>query len=132
MRTSWVHVEGVDARQRVHDCVDADGSHELADQRVTDVELQVVGASQVVTGLAGVDADHLGDAWVFRQALHEQCSPPASDSSDQNAPFLSGHLQSQYVLFITSRSICATAAETVSRSGDFAVRRAHSSWRSSE
>src|SRR5207245_2641280 len=37
-----------------------------------------------------------------------------------------------YVRFMTSRSICATARVVTSSSGDFACRSANSSWRSSE
>src|SRR6202171_6219914 len=76
MRAPLIHVERVDARHRVHDGVDADGSHELADQGVADVELEVISAAEVVTRLAGVDADDFGDAWVVAQPLHEQSSPP--------------------------------------------------------
>src|ERR1700687_338684 len=188
MGATWIHVEGVDAGQRMHHGVDVDRSHELSDQRVTDVELEIVGASQVITRLAGIDADNLAHAGVFHQALHEEGSPPAGDAGNENAPFLSGHLQLslaleimrgrwawlrqafypaftlhsfvarrtllekiptcrkksherkprfplisvQYVRLMTSRSMCATAADTLSRRGDFAVRSAHSSWRSSE
>src|SRR3954453_9911350 len=76
VRAARVHVEGIDSRERVYDRVDADRTHQLADQRVADVELQVIGAPEVVAGLADVDADDLGDARVIHQALNEQCAPP--------------------------------------------------------
>jgi hypothetical protein len=57
VRTRWIHVEGVDARERVDHGVDADRADELADQGVPDVQLQVVRPAEVVARLADVDAD---------------------------------------------------------------------------
>jgi len=65
VRAPWIHVERIDAGQRVHDSVDPDRSHQLADERVADVELQVVSAAEVVARLADVDADHLGDVGIL-------------------------------------------------------------------
>src|ERR1700694_4375815 len=62
--TSWIHVERIDAGQRVHDGVDPNRSDQLADERVTDVELQVIGTAQVVARLPGVAGDDLGGATV--------------------------------------------------------------------
>ena len=70
MRAGGVHVERVDAGQRVHDGVDADRPHELADERVPDVQLQIIGAAEVVARLANVDADDLRHVGVVDQALH--------------------------------------------------------------
>ena len=55
-----------------------------------DVELQVVGASEVVARLSDVDADDLGHVGVFDEALHEQRAPPPGHTSDENASLL-GH-----------------------------------------
>ena len=90
MRAARVHVERIDAGQRVHDRVNAYRSHQLADQRVPDVELQVVGASEVVARLADVDADDLGHVRVLDEALHEQRAPPPGHTSDEDASLL-GH-----------------------------------------
>src|SRR5207237_5948454 len=57
VRAAGVHVERVDASEGVHDGVDADRANQLADQRVPDVELQIVGAPQVISRLADVHAD---------------------------------------------------------------------------
>src|SRR3982074_1038082 len=88
MSTARVHVERIDARHRVHDGIDANGAHQLANERVTDVELQVIGASEIVAGLASVDADDLGDIRIFNEALHKKCTPPSGDPGDENAPLL--------------------------------------------
>ena len=88
MRAPRVHVERVDAGQRVHDGVDADRAHELADQRVADVELQVVGAPQVVARLADVDADDLGDVGILDEPLHDQRAPPSRHAGDENSSLL--------------------------------------------
>ena len=74
----------------MHDRVDADGSNELSDERVADVELEVVGAPKVVTWLADVDADDLCDVRVLHEALDDECSPPTRDTGDQDSSLL-GH-----------------------------------------
>src|SRR5689334_12808933 len=88
MRARGVHVERVDPREGVDHGVHPDGAHELADQRVADVELQVVGAAEVVPRLADVDADDFGDVWVFDQALHYERAPPARDPGDEHTSLL--------------------------------------------
>src|SRR5581483_6257297 len=70
------------------DGVDADGAHELADERVADVELEVVGAPEVVSRLTDVDADDLGDVGILDQALDEQRAPPPSHAGDEDASLL--------------------------------------------
>ncbi|TMB42007.1 MAG: hypothetical protein E6J53_10110 [Chloroflexi bacterium] len=62
----------------------------LADQRMTNVKLQVVGAAEVITRLADVDADHLGDIRVLDQALDEQGTPPSGHAGNENSS-LFGH-----------------------------------------
>src|SRR5579864_2541754 len=98
---------------------------------MADVEVQVIGAAQVVARLPDVDADDLGHVGVGQQTLDGERTPPAGDARDEDAPLPRSH-RSQYVRLITSLSIWATARETVSSSGDFAWRSANSSWRSSE
>src|SRR2546428_4902 len=106
--------------------------------------------------LADVDADDLGHVGVLDQPLDHERAPPSRDAGDQDSslsrrhssslwacrpappsasptpPHEWGGVQLQYVRLMTSRSIRATAFDTVSSSGDFACRSANSSWRSSE
>src|SRR5260370_20605782 len=91
MRAPRVEVERIHTSERVNDSVDAHRPHELADERVADVELEVVRAAEVVPRLADVDTDHLGDVRVFDEALHGESSPPARDSGDEDASLLRGH-----------------------------------------
>src|SRR5207237_9670837 len=57
---------------------------------VTDVELQVVRAAEVVARLTDVDADHVSDVGVFREALHDERAPPTGYARNENPPLL-GH-----------------------------------------
>ena len=91
MGAARIHVEGVDAGEGVDDGVDADRAHELADEGVTDVELEVVGATEVVVRLADVDADDLRDVRVLDQALHDKGAPPARDAGDEDAALFGSH-----------------------------------------
>src|SRR5437016_1256729 len=88
VRSRRVHIEGVDTRQRVHDRVDTHRADELADERVADVELQVIRAAEVVARLPDVDPDDVRDVGIFRQALHHQRAPPARHPSDEDPPSL--------------------------------------------
>ncbi len=94
-----IHVERIDPRQRVYNGVDPDRPDQLADERVADVEIEVVGAAQVVARLAGVDADNLGDIRIIDQALHDQRTPPPSHPGDENSPLLRCH---RYLVCIRS------------------------------
>ena len=90
VRAPRIEVEGVDRGAGMHHGVDADRAHQLADQRMADVELQEIRTPKVVVRLAGVDADHLGHLGLGDQALHQQRSPPAGHAGDQDPP-LAGH-----------------------------------------
>ena len=86
VRPARVHVERVDACQRVDDGVDAHGAHELADQGVADVELQVIRAAEVIARFADVDPDDLGDVGILDQPLHHERTPPPGHTGHKNAP----------------------------------------------
>ncbi|OLD24978.1 MAG: hypothetical protein AUJ02_06525 [Chloroflexi bacterium 13_1_40CM_3_65_12] len=91
MSAPRVEIERVDAGERVHDRVDAHRSHQLADEGMTYVELEVVGAAEVVSRFADVDADDLRDIRVLDQSLHDERSPPPRDAGDEDPPFLVCH-----------------------------------------
>ena len=91
MRASRVHVERIDARESVHDGVDSHRADELADERVADVELQVVGPPQVVSRFADVDTDDLGDVGILYEALYDERTSLARDVGDEDVALLIGH-----------------------------------------
>jgi hypothetical protein len=66
---------------------------------MTDIELEVIGASEVIARLAGVDSDHLGDVGVVDQALHDQRTPPPGHPGDEYSSLSRSHL---YLVCITS------------------------------